>query len=116
MADNFGRMPRPARTTCSRPSILNFPPRVEVQQGQELQLQDVQDQLIREWAAKGEKFPVSISLRDCMDLRMEHMPRNGNKGQHVELLRKINKFSFPSYDGTGKMTARAWIQKLDMYF
>ena len=44
------------------------------------------------------------------------MPRGGNRGQQTKLLRKINKFSLPFYDCSGKMIVRAWVQKLNMYF
>ena len=62
--------------------------------------------------ASGSEFQAEI---DYMDLRMRHMPRVGGRNQNFEFRKKVGKLSLPYYDALGKMTARAWVQKVDTY-
>ena len=43
------------------------------------------------------------------------MPRAGGRNQNFELRKKVGKLSLLYYDASGKMTARAWVQKVDTY-
>ena len=76
---------------------------------------ELHDQFRRDWEASGPDFQVDISLRDYLDLRMRQMPRSGGRSQNLELRKKVRKLSLPYYDASGKMTARAWVQKMDTY-
>lgn len=54
-----------------------------------------------------------VSFRDfCEDKRREVPRKHKNKG----LQHKVNKVSLPNFDGSGKLTAHAWLQKLNTYF
>ena len=115
-ADNFRHVARPAQTSSSRPLLPTFPPRDPVQPINEPQIAELQDQFRRDWEASGPEFQADISLRDYLDLRMRHMPRSRGRSQNLELRKKVEKLSLPYYDASGKMTARAWVQKVDTYF
>lgn len=114
-ADNFRHIARPTQTASSRPLLPTFPPRDPVQPVNESQITELQGQFRRDWEASGPEFQADISLRDYMDLRMRHMPRAGGRNQNFELRKKVGKLSLPYYDASGKMTARAWVQKVDTY-
>lgn len=114
-ADNFRHVARPARTASSRPLLPTFPPRDPVQPVNEPQITELQGQFRRDWEASGPEFQADISLKDYMDLRMRHMPRAGGRNQNFELRKKVGKISLPYYDASGKMTAQAWVQKVDTY-
>ena len=45
---------------------------------------------------------------------MKHKNK-GQRGYNNELQRKIGKLSIPYFDGSGKITTRAWVQKLETY-
>jgi hypothetical protein len=116
VGNNFGHAPQQARTMSSRPMIPTFPPRAPEQPVPEPQITDIQDQLRRDWEAGGPDFTVAITFREYMDVWMKHMPRGHDNNQSYELRKKVGKLQLPYYDGSGKSTARAWVQKLDTYF
>jgi hypothetical protein len=37
-------------------------------------------------------------------------------GAYIDFIRKVGKLTIPSFDGSSKCTARAWVQKLDTYY
>ena len=56
-------------------------------------------------------------LQDYCNIKYRNMPREVNRGQqNIDLMRKIGKLTIPSFDGSSKSTARAWVQKSDTYF
>lgn len=57
-----------------------------------------------------------MSFREYVDLRMRHRPHRGGRVSNYDLQKKVGKVSIPYFDGSGKPTARAWVQKLDTYF
>jgi hypothetical protein len=60
---------------------------------------------------------VAMSLQDYCNIKYRNRPREVNRGQqNIDLMRKIGKLTIPSFDGSSKSTARAWVQKLDTYF
>lgn len=97
-------------TTSSRPMIPTFPPRVEHEKDNEPTLVELQDQFHQDWIDGG--LQIDMSLRDYMDIRMKHFPNKGNRDYYNYLRRKIGKLSLPYFDGSGKTTARVWVQRL----
>ena len=64
-----------------------------------------------------EDFQESMSLQDYCNIKYRNKPREVNRGQqNGHLRRKAGKLTIPSFDGSRKSTARAWVQKLDTYF
>ncbi|XP_059073375.1 uncharacterized protein LOC131874148 [Cryptomeria japonica] len=77
--------------------------------------QTILDQFQRDWESGGPDFQAIIMLRDYIDVRMQHIPRGGDRNQNYELRKKVRKLSLPYFDASGKTTARAWVQKVDTY-
>ena len=72
---------------------------------------------LREYHTLGEKFKEAMSLQDLCAIKLRNRPRDFNRGQkNLDLQWKVQKLSTPSFDGSNKCTARAWVQKLDTYF
>ena len=67
----------------------------------------------RDWEAGGPDFAATITFREYMDRRMKQMPRGHDRNQSYELRKKVGRLELPYYDGLGKSTTRAWVQKLD---
>lgn len=76
----------------------------------------MQDQFRLDWESGGSKFQTSISLRDYIDVRMKHRPRIGDKTQNYDRRKKVRKLTLPYYNGSGKTSTKAWVQKVDNYF
>jgi hypothetical protein len=75
------------------------------------------DDYWREYQAMGEDFQAAMSLQDYCNIKYRNRPREVNRGQqNDDLRRKVGKLTIPSFDGSSKSTARAWVQKLDTYF
>lgn len=51
-----------------------------------------------------------------MEVRLKHLSGIGGRGKHSNLWNEVSKLTLPYYDGSGKTTARAWVQKVDTYF
>jgi hypothetical protein len=49
-------------------------------------------------------------------LTMRKKPRTGQNPQNFDLLRKLGNMTIPTFDGSDRCTARAWVHKLDTYF
>jgi hypothetical protein len=85
-------------------------------QGQQVPAETFQDYL-REYQALGDEFQAAMSLQDFCTIKYRNRPSDHNKGrQNKDLARKLGKLSIPSFNGSSKSTARAWVQKLDTYF
>ncbi|XP_059075191.1 uncharacterized protein LOC131875172 [Cryptomeria japonica] len=78
-------------------------------------IREIQAEIHQDWLDSGGEFRSTMRFREYLDFRMKHRPR-GQRGNNNELQRKIGKMSIPYFDGSGKTTARAWVQKLDTYF
>jgi hypothetical protein len=75
------------------------------------------DDYWREYQALGEDFQAAMSLQDYFNIKYKNRPREVKRGQqNIDLMRKVGKLTIPSFDGSNKCTARAWVQKLDTYF
>jgi hypothetical protein len=77
----------------------------------------------REYAALGRDFHHDMTLVEYCGLRgMDHPrePQRGGQqqqqGHNIDFIRKVGKLTIPSFDGSSKCTARAGVQKLDMYY
>jgi hypothetical protein len=70
----------------------------------------------REYHALAEEIQEEMSYNDYCNLRMRNRPRIAQHQQNFDLMRKIGKLTVPSFDGSAKSTARAWVHKLDTYF
>jgi hypothetical protein len=65
-----------------------------------------------------------MTLVEYCGLRLRNRPRDPQRGgqqQHpqgknIDFMRKVGKLTIPSFDGSSRCTARAWVQKLDTYY
>jgi hypothetical protein len=77
----------------------------------------------REYAALGPDFHYDMTLVEYCGLRgMDHpreLQRGGQQqqqGNNIDFIRKVGKLTISSFDGSSKCTAKAGVQKLDMYY
>ena len=76
----------------------------------------------REYAALGHDFHQDVTLVEYCELRLKNRPREPQRGgqqqqgHNIDFIRKVGKLTIPSFDGSSKCTARAWVQKLDTYY
>jgi hypothetical protein len=79
----------------------------------------------REYATLGRDFHQVMTLVEYCGLRLRNRPRETQRGgqqpqqQHghnIDFIRKVGKLTIPSFDGSSKCVARAWVQKLDTYY
>jgi hypothetical protein len=78
----------------------------------------------REYAALGRDFHQGMTLVEYCGLRLrnhQREPQRGGQqpqqqqGHNIDFIRKVGKLAIPSFDGSSKCTARAWVHKLDTY-
>jgi hypothetical protein len=77
----------------------------------------------REYAALGHDFHQDMTLVEYCGLRLRNRPREPQRGgqqqqqgHNIDFIRKVGKLTIPSFDGSSRCTARAWVQKLDTYY
>jgi hypothetical protein len=76
----------------------------------------------REYAAMDHDFQRDMTLVEYCGLRLRNRPRDPQRGQqqqqghNLDFIRKVGKLTIPSFDGSSRCTARAWVQKLDTYY
>jgi hypothetical protein len=115
------RIPRPLF-----PSFQRAPPTATQQpiaQRQPTQAEDIVEYR-REYAALGPDFHQDMTLVEYCGLRLRNRPRDTQRGgqqqqqqgHNIDFIRKVGKLTIPSFDGSSKCTARAWVQKLDTYY
>lgn len=70
------------------------------------------------WESMGEDFKATLPFRDYCQLKQNEKGRysGGLSIESLELQHTIGRMYFPTYDGSAKCTARAWVEKLDTYF
>lgn len=105
---------QPERTGTKRSFMPTFTARNQPPE-HEPTIREIQEEIRQDWLGSGEEFRSTMTFRKYLDVRMKHRPR-GQRGNNSELQRKIGKMSIPYFDGSGKTTARTWVQKLDTYF
>jgi hypothetical protein len=71
----------------------------------------------------GRDFHQDMTLVEYCGLRLRNRPREPQRGgqqqqqgHNLDFIRKVGKLTIPSFDGSSKCTARAWVQKLDTYY
>jgi hypothetical protein len=64
-----------------------------------------------------------MTLVEYFGLRLRNRPREPQRGgpqqqqgHNLDFIRKVGKLTIPSFNGSSKYTARAWVQKLDTYY
>jgi hypothetical protein len=77
----------------------------------------------REYAALGRDFHQDMTLVEYCGLRLRNRPREPQRGgsqqqqgHNIDFIQKVGKLTIPSFDGSTKCTARAWVQKLNTYY
>ena len=73
---------------------------------------------LQEYRLLGDDFHSAMSFAEFCNMKSRNKPRGGNRNfnNNYELQRTMGKLTIPSFDGSSKSTARAWVQKLDIYF
>jgi hypothetical protein len=78
----------------------------------------------RVYASLGHDFQQDMTLVKYCGLRLRNRPREPQRGgqqqqqqgHNLDFIRKVGKITIPSFDGSSRCTARAWVQKLDTYY
>jgi hypothetical protein len=77
----------------------------------------------REYAALGRDSHQDMTLVEYRGLRLRNHPRElqrrglqQQQEHNMDFIRKVGKLTIPSFDGSPKCTAKAWVQKLDTYY
>lgn len=107
---------RPLVSVPTRATLPSFVPIAQIKPAREdtPQMRDY----FREWQVMDEYFKEALSFRDYCKLKQSERNKGyGGQGtQNYELQRTIGRMYFPTFDGTAKCTARAWVEKMDTYF
>jgi len=101
----------------SRANPRPYMPTFTDEQGQHEQVEDFVAQLAkstREYYSLDMKVQRQMSLDQYCQLKFRNQPRMNHRGS-FEFERRAGKIEIPYFDGTAKMTAQAWVQKLDTY-
>ena len=87
--------------TCSRPSMLTFPPRREIHHRERL---PTFEEIREDW--RNANLEEDISYKDYADLRIRYL-RGGNRGGYFndDLRRKLSKVNLSPFDGSGSISA-----------
>jgi hypothetical protein len=77
----------------------------------------------REYVGLGGDFHQDMTLVEYCGLRLRNLPREPERGKsqqqqghNIDFIQKVGKLTIPSFDGSSKCTARAWVHKLDTYY
>ena len=97
--------------THSQPSMPTFPPRTEAQHRER---QPTFEDMREDW--KNANLEEDIFYKDYADLRMRYS-RGRNRGYfNDDLRRKLSKVNLSPFDGSGSISAQAWVMKADTFF
>jgi hypothetical protein len=108
--------PKTTSRTVPRPLMPQFLENQQtVNQGKPVRGETFQD-YYAEYQALGEDFQAAMSLQDFCSIKYRNRPKDQRGQQNKDLSRKLGKLSIPTFDGSSRSTARAWVQKLDTYF
>jgi hypothetical protein len=86
-------------------------------QSQQEQVDDFLEQMVqctREYHELDLGIQRQMSLDQYCQLKFRNKPKPNHRSNY-ELERRMGKIEIPYFDGTAKMTAQAWVQKLDTY-
>jgi hypothetical protein len=117
---SVSRIPRPLFPSFHRaPLVAALPP---ITQRLPTHAEDI-GEYRREYATLGRDFHQVMTLVEYCGLRLRNHPRElqrggsqQQQGHNIDFIRKVGKLTIPSFDGSPKCTARAWVQKLDTYY
>jgi hypothetical protein len=101
----------------SRANPRPYMPTFTDEQGQQEQVDDFVEQMTRctkEYYSLDMTIQKQMSLEQYCQLKFRNQPRSNHRGS-FEFERRAGKIEIPYFDGTAKMTAQAWVQKLDTY-
>jgi hypothetical protein len=113
------RIPRPLFPSFQRASPVAA--QIPIAQRPPTHAEDIAEYR-REYAALGHDFHQDMTLVEYCGLRLRNRPREPQRGgqqqqgHNIDFIRKVGKLTIPSFDGSSKCTARAWVQKLDTYY
>ncbi|XP_059066288.1 uncharacterized protein LOC131857619 [Cryptomeria japonica] len=71
------------------------------------------EEIAMAYAKLGSEVREIVSFREFCEAKKNETPRR--KPFNRDLKHKVNKLSIPNFDGSGKISAQAWIQKLNTY-
>ena len=105
----------PPRSTM--PTFLAADTRVRAQQEQEPP--HIGD-YFAEYQSYGQEFRDALTFHDSVQLKRDSRPLNhhrGNRHSHDgDMQRTVGRFYLSTFDGSAKSSAKAWVEKLDIYF
>jgi hypothetical protein len=114
------RIPRPLFPSFQRAPPVAAPP--PIAQRPPTHADDIAEYR-REYATLSRDFHQDMILVEYCGLRLRSHPRDPQRGgpqqqqgHNLDFIRKVGKLTIPSFDGSSKYTARAWVQKLDTYY
>jgi hypothetical protein len=93
------------------PSFLDEQP----QPGYQDEFDDNFDQYVREYNSLSIPVQRQITLDQYCGLKFRGKTQRSYHKNNYELERRAGKMEIPYFDGSAKMTAQAWVQKLDTY-
>jgi hypothetical protein len=77
----------------------------------------------REYATLSCDFHQDMTLVEYYGFRPRNHPKEPQRGEqqqqqghNIDFIRKVGKVTIPSFDGSSKCIARAWVQKRDTYY
>lgn len=63
---------------------------------------------------------ADMSLLDYCSIMYRNRPREAQRGNgqthNMDFIKKVGKLNIPTFDGSSRCSAQAWVQKLDTYF
>jgi hypothetical protein len=113
------RIPRPLFPNFQRASPVAA--QIPIAQRPPTQAEDIAEYR-REYAALVHDFHQDMTLVEYCGLRLRNRPREPQRGgqqqqgHNIDFIRKVDKLTIRSFDGSSKCSARAWVQKLDTYY
>jgi hypothetical protein len=78
------------------------------------QIEDNFEEYAREYATLSAIFKRQVTLDQCCGIKFRGRPKNYHRNNN-ELERRAGKMEIPYFDGSSRITAQAWVQKLDVY-
>jgi hypothetical protein len=74
----------------------------------------------RDYLALGLEFHTDMSLLDYCSIKYRNRPQEAPRGNgqthNMDFIKKVGKLNIPTFDGSSRCSAQAWVQKLDTYF
>jgi hypothetical protein len=113
-------IPRPLFPNFQRAPLIAAPP--PIAQRPPTHVDDIVEYR-REYVALGHDFHQDMTLVEYCGLRLKNHPKEPQRGvpqqqqgTNLDFIQKVWKLIIPSFNGSSKYTAIAWVHKLDMYY